>query len=129
MGGAAAISIPIALDGFNVADALVALLALPVIAVIAAAAVSFGSRLLVPDAGRTRDGICSGSGCALILLMLLIHGGIAALTTVNGSVTLWVWLGASMLLAAVCGYGGCEVLASWNLVTGHRDQIGCLIYS
>ncbi|MGH2874297.1 MAG: hypothetical protein ACRDL5_17790 [Solirubrobacteraceae bacterium] len=61
--------------------------------------------------------------------MLLGNAAIAALTTVNGSVTLWVWLGASMLLAAVCGYAGCEVLASWNLLTGRNDQIGCLIYS
>jgi hypothetical protein len=129
VGGTAAILIPIAVDGFSVADALVALVALPVIAVIAAAAVSFGFRRLGTDAARSRHGICSGPGCTLILLMLLSNGAIAALTTVNGSATLWVWLGASMLLAAVFGYAGCEVLASWNLVTGRQDQIGCLIYS
>jgi hypothetical protein len=33
-----------------------------------------------------------------------------------------------MLLAAGRGYGGCEVLASYNVITGRREQIGCLLY-
>jgi hypothetical protein len=34
-----------------------------------------------------------------------------------------------MLLAAACGYGGCEVLAVSNLITRRRDQVGCLLYT
>ena len=37
--------------------------------------------------------------------------------------------GASMLLAAVRGYGGCEVLAVSNWLLGRDDQVGCLIFS
>jgi hypothetical protein len=34
-----------------------------------------------------------------------------------------------MLLAAVRGYGGCEVLAFPAAITGRRDRIGCILYT
>ncbi len=37
--------------------------------------------------------------------------------------------GASMLLAAVRGYGGCEVLAISNWILRRDDQVGCLVLS
>jgi len=37
--------------------------------------------------------------------------------------------GASMLLAAVRGYGGCEVLAVSNWLLRRDDQVGCLVFS
>ncbi|MFI5283761.1 MAG: hypothetical protein ACHQ0J_11625 [Candidatus Dormibacterales bacterium] len=37
--------------------------------------------------------------------------------------------GASMLLAAARGYGGCEVLAISNWILRRDDQIGCLVLS
>jgi hypothetical protein len=40
-----------------------------------------------------------------------------------------VFYGASMLLAAVRGYGGCEVLAISNWILRRDDQIGCLVLS
>jgi hypothetical protein len=39
-----------------------------------------------------------------------------------------VFYGASMLLAAVRGYGGCEVLAVSNWVLGRDDQVGCFVF-
>jgi hypothetical protein len=39
-----------------------------------------------------------------------------------------VFYGASMLLAAVRGYGGCEVLAASNWLLGRDDQIGCAVF-
>ena len=38
-----------------------------------------------------------------------------------------VFYGASMLLAALRGYGGCEVLAISNWVLGRDDQVGCFV--
>ena len=38
-----------------------------------------------------------------------------------------VFYGVSMLLAAVRGYGGCEVLALSNWVLDRDDQVGCLV--
>jgi hypothetical protein len=39
-----------------------------------------------------------------------------------------VFYGASMLLAALRGYGGCEVLAVGNWLLGRDDQIGCALF-
>jgi len=40
-----------------------------------------------------------------------------------------VFYGASMLLAALRVYSGCEVLAVSNWILGRDDQIGCLVLS
>lgn len=40
-----------------------------------------------------------------------------------------VFYGASMLLAAIRGYGGCEVLAISNWVLSRDDQVGCFVLS
>jgi hypothetical protein len=40
-----------------------------------------------------------------------------------------VFLGGSMLLAAVRGYGGCETLAIGNWLLRRDDQVGCLAFS
>jgi hypothetical protein len=39
-----------------------------------------------------------------------------------------VFYGASMLLAAVRGYAGCEVLAVPNWLLGRDDQVGCAVF-
>jgi hypothetical protein len=36
--------------------------------------------------------------------------------------------GAAMLLAAVRGYGGCEVLAVSNWLLRRDDQVGCVLF-
>jgi hypothetical protein len=40
-----------------------------------------------------------------------------------------VFYGASMLLAAMRGYGGCEVLAVSNWLLHRDDQVGCMVLS
>jgi hypothetical protein len=39
-----------------------------------------------------------------------------------------LFYGASMLLAALRGYAGCEVLAVSNWLLGRDDQVGCLLF-
>lgn len=39
-----------------------------------------------------------------------------------------LFYGASMLLAAVRGYAGCEVLAVSNWLLGRDDQVGCAVF-
>jgi len=41
----------------------------------------------------------------------------------------FVFYGASMLLAAARGYGGCEVLSVSNWLLRRDDQVGCLVLS
>ena len=40
-----------------------------------------------------------------------------------------LFYGASLLLAAVRGYAGCEVLAISNWLLGRDDQVGCVVFS
>ena len=40
-----------------------------------------------------------------------------------------VFYGSSMLLAALRGYRGCEVLAISNWLLGRDDEVGCLVFS
>lgn len=129
VGGAVAIALPIALDGFGWWEAAVALVALPLVAVVAAPLLTSAFRRLAPSALGSRHAICSLPGCSLIAVMVGANAALVAPTSANGNVTIWVWLGASMLLAAARGYGGCEVLAISNLITGRREQIGCLLYT
>jgi hypothetical protein len=39
-----------------------------------------------------------------------------------------LFYGASMWLAAVLGYAGCEVLAASNWLLGRDDQVGCALF-
>ena len=41
----------------------------------------------------------------------------------------FVFYGASMLVAALRGYAGCEVLAASNWILARDDQVGCLFLS
>jgi hypothetical protein len=41
----------------------------------------------------------------------------------------FVFYGASMFVAALRGYAGCEVLAASNWILGRDDQVGCLVLS
>ena len=39
-----------------------------------------------------------------------------------------IFYGASMWLAALRGYAGCEVLAASNWLLGRNDQVGCAVF-
>ena len=129
VGGVTAVALPIALGGFGWWDAAAVLVALPLVASGAAVLVTAGYRRLAPDALARRQAICSGPACWLIAMAIGAAVAIDILTPASGEVALWVWLGGSMLVAAARGYGGCEVLAIPNLITGRRDQIGCILYT
>ncbi|MGH2532631.1 MAG: hypothetical protein ACRDJW_10030 [Thermomicrobiales bacterium] len=85
--------------------------------------VTFGQAWLVrqyPDALREVDyaGACA---TALIVAPFLIIPYTSDAT--------WLWLGASMLLAAVRGYAGCEVLAISNWLLRRDDTVGCVLFT
>lgn len=129
VGGTAAVVVPVSLHGLTVTEAAIALIGLPLIASVAAPVIELSFRRWAPAALRSRHAICSGPGCALVAVLVIANAAMVAPSSANGNVTIWVWLGVSMLVAAACGYGGCEVLAIPNLLTGRRDQIGCLLYT
>jgi hypothetical protein len=64
----------------------------------------------------------------IVFLALVLTPSYARPLTFTSAAAL-VFYGASMLLAALRGYGGCEVLAVSNWILGRDDQIGCLVLS
>jgi hypothetical protein len=125
--GTVAIMVPVALEGIGWWD-VPALLAAPLIATAAASLISRSFRSADGDARTELGAICSPAGCVLLGVLVASAFALGEWTPAHGDVVLWGFLGASMLLAAVRGDGGCEVLAFPNAITGRRDRIGCLLF-
>lgn len=126
--GLVAVGLPIVLAGFGWWDALGAFVVLPAVTTVAVQLLTTAGRA----GGREKivlGAVCSSRICLLIALAVAASLAFSILTPADGEVFFWVWLGASMLVAAACGYRGCEVLAGPNLLTGRRDEIGCMIFT
>jgi hypothetical protein len=63
----------------------------------------------------------------LVFALLVATASVPAISFIGFAA--FVFYGASMLLAAARGYGGCEVLAMSNWLLRRDDQIGCLVLS
>jgi hypothetical protein len=63
----------------------------------------------------------------LVFLALFLTPWYARPLAVTSDAAL-LFYGASMLLAALRGYGGCEVLAFSNWVLRRDDQVGCFLF-
>jgi Family of unknown function (DUF6410) len=87
-----------------------------------------GYERYAPESLARRHSICSGPACVLVATVVGIAIVVAVATPVS-EVAIWSFFGVSMLLAAVRGYAGCEVLAIPNAITGRRDRIGCVLYT
>jgi hypothetical protein len=113
--GLAAIALTL-LDGLHWWEAPLGLVVIPLL-------VTLGQAWLVrrhPDALREvhQAGACA---TALIVAPFMIIPYTSDAT--------WLWLGASMLLAAVRGYAGCEVIAISNWLLRRDDTVGCLLFT
>ncbi|MGD9734015.1 MAG: hypothetical protein AB7V58_00145 [Solirubrobacterales bacterium] len=108
--GLIAIGVPIAIAGFTWWDALGALVVLPAIATLAAQLITAAYRRSATEAICRDHAVCSPLACWLTAVAIAATVAFSILTPADGNVFFWVWLGASMLLAAARGYGGCEVL-------------------
>jgi hypothetical protein len=62
-----------------------------------------------------------------VFLALYLTFWYAPALSVTSDATL-IFYGASMVLAAVRGYGGCEVLAVTNWLLRRDDQVGCTLF-
>ena len=125
---AAALALPASLVGFSAWDPLVGLVALPVLATVGFAVVREGYERLAPGGIASQAGTCCGAATWLLALVIAPVVPLAALTPVTFT-AFWLWLGASFALGALRGYGGCEILAFPNLLTGRRDQVGCILFT
>jgi hypothetical protein len=64
-----------------------------------------------------------------LALALVLGPGIALTyaSPVDGT-AIWIFLGVSLLVAALRGDAACEVVAIPNALAGRRDPTGCVIY-
>ena len=126
--GLIAIAVPIALSGIGWWDVAAALVVLPLITLALSEVVTAGYRRYAPRSLMRRHSICSGPGCALVAAVVGVAIALTIATPVS-EVAIWSFFGVSMLVAAVRGYAGCEVLAIPNAITDRRDQIGCILFT
>jgi hypothetical protein len=128
VGGLIAIAVPLALSGMGWRDGAAALVALPLITLAASALVGAAYERYAPESLGRRHSICSGPGCVLVATVVAVAIALAVATPVS-EVAIWSFFGVSMLVAALRGYAGCEVLAIPNALTGRSDRIGCILYT
>lgn len=69
----------------------------------------------------------NATGGLAFCLNILIFGVLLALPWTSHPT--FVFLGASMLLAAWRGYAGCETLAISNWLLRRDDQVGCVLFT
>lgn len=98
--------------------------------------VGFPTVLLVGQWLRTRRGSAplratgpaGHAANAAVFLALYLTPWYAPALSLTSDAAL-VFYGASMLLAAGCGYAGCEVLAFSNWILRRDDQVGCMLFA
>lgn len=73
--------------------------------------------------GAVGHAVCLAAGAALVLIPLY-----APWLSVTQDATA-LFYGASLLLAVVRGYAGCEVLAVSNWLMRRDDQVGCVFFT
>jgi hypothetical protein len=73
------------------------------------------------------SGLASCINILIFLTLYLTHVYEPPLSYLSDSVL--IFYGVSMLLAAIRGYGGCEVLAISNWLLKRDDRIGCMLFS
>lgn len=126
--GLVTVAVPVASNGIGWWD-WAALNAFAIVATVVARVVLAGYARWAPEAFASRHRILSAPACSLIAIFLLLSLAVSAVTPADGDVVFSEWLGASMLVAGMAGYGGCEVLAFPNVFTGRRDRIGCILFT
>jgi hypothetical protein len=87
---------------------------------------SWGSRRAYTRIRATRP-LAHVVNIAVLFALYLTPDYAPALSVTSDAALLFY--GASMLLAAVRGYAGCEVLAFSNWVLARDDQVGCLVFA
>ncbi|MDQ3678920.1 MAG: hypothetical protein M3401_19330 [Actinomycetota bacterium] len=122
IGGVALVGVPIAEHGISWWDAGGALIALPLIAFVVAGVLRL-RQARAAGAAATR-----GQAITAIAVVIAVGSALTFVTPID-QVAIWAFFGISMLLAALRGYAGCELLAIPNALTSRRDQLDCFIYT
>jgi len=112
-------------------DVAAVLVALPLTAVGAATALNTAYRRWPALARHTRTPWSAAqSGAAVIVIaVVVVAGTVLSFLTPVDRIALFLFFGLSMVLAALRGYDGCEILALPNIMLRRADAIWCPLYS
>lgn len=65
---------------------------------------------------------------SVLASVLVIATALTYATPIDAG-AIWLFFGISMIVAALRGDAGCEVLAFANATSGHRDSTGCVAFA
>ena len=119
----AAASVP---DGIGARDVIGGILALPLVATVVAWLVRLVYGRRAPERLAVRHAL-DGPGLWVLGLVIAIATALTFVTPLDAP-AIYVFFGVSMLLAAVRGQAGCEVLALPNVLFGREDRVSCVLY-
>jgi hypothetical protein len=130
--GLLAIVVPILTHGVGAWDIGGALIALPLLATALHRLTASGyERHLAERIAASREPGFTRSwfvNVTVLVLFLAIATGLTYITPIDAG-AIWLFLGASLLLAAARGDAGCEVLAFTNALAGRRGTTGCVAFA
>jgi hypothetical protein len=130
VGGLAAIVVAIAVSGITWWDVGAALFALPLTAALAASAITAIHRGRRPTGDAEPTPTESWLRSLVVLVVVIaVEVALTFVTPLDGAVAVWLFIGVSLLIAALRGDGGCEATAIPNALAGRRDRVGCVIYA
>ncbi len=122
IGGLTLLTVPVAGQQISWWDIGGSLVAFPLLAV---GVVALLRPNRAPPAGRLLTGAHAASAIAIVLVVQI---GVTFISPIDEP-AIWIFVGISMLLAALRGYGGCELLAIPNALTARRDHLRCFIFT
>lgn len=113
-------------DGVSSWDVVAGLVALPLLAAAVAWLVRLAYRRRAPERLAARHAL-AGPGLWVLGLVIALATALTFVTPMDAP-AIWLFFGVSMLVAAVRGQAGCEVVALPNVLFGREDRVTCVLY-
>lgn len=126
-GGLLVIAVATVPDGVSSSDVVAALAGLPLVAAAVEWPVRAAHQPRAPERLAARHSL-SAPGLRTLGLAIAIAIALTFVTPMEAP-AIWLSFGVSMLVAALRGQGGCEVVALPNLLFGREDRVACVLYA
>ncbi len=124
--GTAVVALTIGLDGLRLWAVAAAVTVLPLGVVVASVGVQRGFDRLSVDSTQLRARI---GASAIVLGALVVIGTTLTFVSPVDAGALYLFVGSSMIVAAVRGDAGCEVLSIPNAILRRRDTLWCPVFA
>ncbi len=125
-GGLLLVAVATLPDGISSWDVVAGLVALPLVAAAVAWLVRLAYQRRAPERLTRRDAL-SDPGLWVLGLVIAIATALTFVTPIDAP-AIWLFFGVSMLVAALRGHAGCEVVALPNVLFGREDRVACVLY-